>query len=265
MSIDTTLLLDPVAQIAAEAGLRIMEIYATSFSVAQKDDDSPLTAADTASHNIICERLQSLTPDIPILSEESASVPFSERGQWERFWLVDPLDGTKEFIKRNGEFTVNIALIENHEPVLGVVYVPATQICYSAANGSAIRQEPGTSPQPITTRTTETNKPLRIVGSRSHGNASVQAFAERLGEHTFIAVGSSLKLCLVAEGGADVYPRLGPTWEWDTAAAQCIVEQAGGKVVATDGSRLHYNKESLLNPHFLVFGDSHRDWLAYLS
>jgi 3'(2'), 5'-bisphosphate nucleotidase len=265
MSTHVTNWLESVAGFAAEAGLHIMDVYATAFAVEKKDDASPLTAADTASHNILCERLQSLTPDIPVLSEESARVPFAERAQWKRFWLVDPLDGTKEFINRNGEFTVNIALIEGHEPILGVVHVPVTGVCYSAAQGYAMRQEPGTPPQRITTRPIAVNQPLRIVGSRSHGSAAVQAFAERLGEHTFVAVGSSLKFCLIAEGCADVYPRLGPTWEWDTAAAQCIVEQAGGQVVAIDGQRLRYNKESLLNPHFLVFGDSRRDWLSYLS
>jgi 3'(2'), 5'-bisphosphate nucleotidase len=266
MPLDIHALLEPVIDLAAAASHRIMAVYATAFSVIKKDDASPLTAADTASHDTISRGLRSLTPDIPVLSEESASVPFGERNGWPRFWLVDPLDGTKEFISRNGEFTVNIALIEDGQPILGVVHVPVTGVCYYAARGQgAFRQERGTTGHRMAVQAVPREGSIRIVGSRSHGGEKVMAFAERLGEHTFVAVGSSLKFCLVAEGQADVYPRLGPTWEWDTAAAQCIVEEAGGRVVATDGRRLRYNKESLLNPHFLVFGDASRDWLAYLA
>lgn len=265
MPMDIAALVGPVKAIATEAGNRIMEIYTTAFSVDEKTDNSPLTAADLASHEAIMAGLRHLTPGIPILSEESSTAPFAERAHWERFWLVDPLDGTKEFIKRNGEFTVNIALIEGHEPVLGVVLVPVSGLCYFAARGQgAFRQEPGAAAQRIAVQPLR-NGSVRVVGSRSHSGPSLEAFVSQLGEHTFVPIGSSLKFCLVAEGRADIYPRLGPTSEWDTAAAQCIVEEAGGRVIAVDGRRLAYNtKESLLNPYFLVIGDTRRDWLAYL-
>ena len=202
-----------------------------------------------------------------MLSEESVSVPFAERAQWRRYWLVDPLDGTKEFVQRNSQFTVNIALIENHEPVLGVVRVPVTGLCYSAVRGyGAFREEPGQSPQPIAVRRLEPHAPVRVVGSRSHGGPGLQKFVAALGAHELVTIGSSLKFCQVAEGAADVYPRLGPTSEWDTAAAQAIVEMAGGRVVsAKTGEPLRYNtRDSLLNPHFIVYGDASRDWLAYV-
>ena len=265
MSVATTDLLEPVTALATAAGARILDIYGTAFQVDEKDDNSPLTAADLASHRAIVAGLQQLTPEIPILSEESAGIPFAERRRWQRFWLVDPLDGTKEFIKRNGEFTVNIALIEGHEPVLGVVQIPVKGLCYFAARGQgAFRQETGQTAERIMVSPLGPG-PVRVVGSRSHGGKSLEEFVARLGEHTLVAIGSALKFCLVAEGKADIYPRLGLTSEWDTAAAQCIVEEAGGRVIAVGGERLAYNtKESLLNPYFLVFGDASRDWLAYL-
>ncbi len=262
---DLAALLEPVKAIATEAGERIMAVYGTSFDVEAKGDDSPLTAADLAAHESIVAGLGSLTPEIPVLSEESSHVPFAERAAWRCYWLVDPLDGTKEFIKRNGEFTVNIALIVEHEPVLGVVGVPARDLCYYAARGAgAFRQRDGAEPEPIRVRPLGPG-PVRVVGSRSHRGAALDAFVARLGEHALVPVGSSLKFCLVAEGGADIYPRLGPTSEWDTAAAQCVVEVAGGRVIDVKGRRLAYNtKESLLNPHFLVVADPARDWLACL-
>ena len=260
--------LEPVLRLAAEASERILEIYATAFDVATKDDASPLTAADLAAHQVIVAGLQQLTPDIPVLSEEAASVPFAERSQWQYYWLVDPLDGTKEFVQRNGQFTVNIALIENHEPVLGVVQAPVTGLCYFAARGhGAFRQEPGQAPQPIAVRSLTPDRPVRVVGSRSHGGPGLQAFVARLGAHELVTLGSSLKFCQVAEGAADVYPRLGPTAEWDTAAAQAIVETAGGRVVSAEtGEPLRYNtRDTLLNPHFIVYGDGNGDWLSYIS
>jgi len=259
--------LEPVRALAAEASARILEIYATAFGVTAKEDNSPLTAADLAAHHAIVAGLQRLTPDIPILSEESASVPFAERSRWRRFWLVDPLDGTKEFIQRNGQFTVNIALIEEHEPVLGVVRVPVTGLCYFAARGyGAFREEPGQPPRPITVKPLPADGPVRVVGSRSHGGPGLQQFVAALGAHELVTIGSSLKFCRVAEGAADVYPRLGPTSEWDTAAAQAIVEAAGGRVVSAEtGEPLRYNtRESLLNPQFIVYGDASRDWLRYV-
>ncbi len=265
MDLDLLALLDSAKTIAAAAAEPIVEIYDTAFTVEKKEDASPLTAADLASHETITAGLGRLDPAIPILSEESASIPFSQRERWQRFWLVDPLDGTKEFVKRNGEFTVNIALIEGHEPVLGVVHVPVTGLCYFAARGhGAFRQRPGEAAERITVRP-RVEGPVRVVGSRSHAGPGLTAFVAALGEHTLLSVGSSLKFCMVAEGEADIYPRLGPTSEWDTAAAQCVVEQAGGRVIAVDGKRLGYNsRESLLNPHFLVLGGDGRDWLSYL-
>lgn len=264
-SIDLAALLNPVKEIAAEAGARILEIYETAFEVEAKGDNSPLTAADLQAHETITEGLRRLTPQIPILSEESAAVPYEQRSRWERFWLVDPLDGTKEFINRNGEFTVNIALIENREPVLGVVQVPVKGLFYFAARRhGAFRQAAGESASQIHVSPLG-GGPVRVVGSRSHGGESLQTFVSRLGEHDLVTIGSSLKFCLVAEGEADIYPRLGLTSEWDTAAAQCLVEEAGGRVISIAGERLIYNKESLLNPHFLVIGDAGaRDWLSCL-
>jgi 3'(2'), 5'-bisphosphate nucleotidase len=258
-------LLEPVAELAQQAGEKILVVYnSDEFSVEEKADKSPLTAADLASHHAIVDGLTALTPDIPILSEESASLPYTERSTWQTYWLVDPLDGTREFIKRNGEFTVNIALIEDGVPVLSVVYVPVTGVSYLACKGQgAFKQEAGER-RAIKVRKLGTG-PLMVVGSRSHRGESLNQFLEKLGEHEMVGMGSSLKLCLVAEGAADIYPRLGPTTEWDTAAAQCVVEQAGGYVTDTSMQPLRYNtKDSLLNPFFLVFGDDGQDWSAYL-
>ena len=263
---DLVTLLAPVIAIARDAGERILEIYNSDFGVTEKDDKSPLTAADLASHEAILAGLKALTPDIPILSEESAAIDFNQRKAWQHYWLVDPLDGTKEFIKRNGEFTVNIALIDRHEPVLGVVQVPVQDRCYSAALGQGAFCQDGTATAKPINVSKPCPQPVRVVGSRSHAGTSLQAFLQQLDHHELVAIGSSLKFCLIAEGQADVYPRLGPTSEWDTAAAQCVVEQAGGQVITLDGERLLYNnKESLLNPYFLVFADNEHDWLSCIS
>ena len=263
---DLTPLLEPVVELAHEAGRKILDIYDSEFAVQEKDDKSPLTEADMASHHAIVDGLAALTPDIPILSEESADLPFAERSAWQRYWLVDPLDGTREFIKRNGEFTVNIALIEDGVAVLGVVYVPVTGVCYLGCRGKgAFKREQDGSEQAISVRALGSG-PIMVVGSRSHRGDSLNRFLEKLGEHEMVGMGSSLKLCLVAEGAADIYPRLGPTSEWDTAAAQAVVEQAGGIVTDTGMQPLKYNtKDSLLNPFFLVIGDTSRDWSAYLD
>lgn len=260
-------LLAPVREIARRASQKILEIYQSEdFGVEDKSDNSPLTRADMASHHVICDGLAQLTPDIPVFSEESAKLPFSARSKWSRYWLVDPLDGTKEFIKRNGEFTVNIALIDGHTAVLGVVHIPVSDTAYYAAKGVGAFKAVGTEPA-VELRTRKLN-PERIVavGSRSHGGDAVAAFTAKLpGEVTLISQGSSLKLCLVAEGQADIYPRLGPTSEWDTAAAQCVVEQAGGVVVDLSMSTIRYNaKEDILNPYFLVIGDTSFGWAHYL-
>lgn len=255
-------LLPEVVAIAKRAGAEILDVYAQPFEVARKDDESPLTQADLRAHGVIVKSLAELTPDVPVLSEEASDIGFEVRRQWQRYWLVDPLDGTKEFVSRNGEFTVNIALIDGHAPVLGVVHVPVTNTTYygDAATG-AFRQSGDEAAKPIRVATPAA-VPLRIVGSRSHAKAgSLDGYLERLGPHTLLSVGSSLKFCLVAEGSADLYPRFGPTSEWDTAAAHAVVEAAGGAVVDLQGRPLRYNsKPELLNPHFLVFGDRSRSW-----
>jgi 3'(2'), 5'-bisphosphate nucleotidase len=252
--------LDEVRAIAAEAGRRILEIYERDFNVSEKDDGSPLTEADAAAHEVIAARLAQLAPGVPVLSEESSKVDYAERAAWRRFWLVDPLDGTKEFVKRNGEFTVNIALVEGGRAVLGVVHVPVKGVTYSACAGrGAFKQEGGGAAQPIRVRTFAGGNAI-VVASRSHAGRHIEGFLKNVGAHDVVSMGSALKLCLVADGTADVYPRLGPTMEWDTAAAQCVVEAAGGRVTDLRGQPLQYNKVSLLNPWFMVTGAGGRDW-----
>ena len=260
---DPEKLIEPVVELAVKAGNAILEVYATDFDVQHKADESPLTQADMASHSVIDQGLKALTPDIPVLSEESGLPDFTERAQWNTYWLVDPLDGTKEFVNRNGEFTVNIALIEKGRPVFGVVHVPVRNKTYVGCAGyGAELRDAGSGPVKINVAG-ETARPARVVGSRSHRGSSLDGFLDKLGEHEMHAMGSSLKFCLVAEGAADIYPRLGPTSEWDTAAAQAVVEQAGGSVLTLDGKPLSYNSKSeILNPYFLVIGPEDRDWLG---
>ena len=255
-----------IRDISIKAGNGILDIYNSGYTVEHKDDKSPLTEADMISHNIICKHLSDLAPDIPVLSEESSGISCEKRLAWDRYWLVDPLDGTREFIKRNGEFTVNIALVENHKPVLGVVHVPAKGTTYFACSGSgAFKQADNRTPASISTRKTNPSK-IAIAGSRSHGNARQEEFIKKLGEAEVFAIGSSMKFCMVAEGRVDIYPRFGPTSEWDTAAAQCIVEEAGGIVVDEEFNHLQYNTgDSLINPNFLVIGDPAFDWKPYLA
>jgi 3'(2'), 5'-bisphosphate nucleotidase len=251
-----------VCGIARRAGAAILEIYAGSFAVEQKADNSPLTAADMAAHHAIVEGLRALTPDIPVLSEESADVPWSTRAAWARYWLVDPLDGTREFVKRNGEFTVNIALIEDHVPVFGVVLAPVSGELYFGLRdeGAFVERAPGALPEPLSTRAAM--QPPVVAGSRSHAQERTGAMLANLGEHRLMSMGSSLKFCLIAAGKADLYLRLGPTSEWDTAAAQCVLEQAGGAVLDLNGRPFRYNtRESLLNPEFVAVGDTSVDWL----
>ena len=258
-------LLDAVREIAAGAGAEIMRIYARDFDVDFKADESPLTEADMASHRHIVAALHRLTPDLPVLSEESSSVDYSIRRDWQRFWLVDPLDGTKEFIKRNGEFTVNIALIDGHEPVLGVVTAPARDAEFFGHKGiGAWRVRSGGEPEAIAVSRREAGT-LRVVGSRSHRGASLDEFLAQLDDYEMVPMGSSLKICLVADGTADVYPRLGPTSEWDTAAAHAVLLAAGGELVTSDGQPLLYNASpELLNPHFLAIGNRRVDWIGLL-
>jgi 3'(2'), 5'-bisphosphate nucleotidase len=254
-----------ILDIARQAGAAILEVYHQDFAVQHKGDESPLTAADLASHRVIVTRLGQLTPELPVLSEEGADIPFDTRSGWQRYWLIDPLDGTREFVKRNGEFTVNIALIDDGRPVLGIVHVPVTGVSYVGEVGEGAWKIDGKDhASPIEVRR-QRPPTVRVAGSRSHAGDSLKRFLDQLGSHEIVSMGSSLKLCLVAEGAADVYPRLGPTSEWDTAAAQAVVEAAGGQVTDTEGQPLRYNaKESLLNPHFLVFGDQDENWGRYL-
>ena len=254
-------------QTAILAGSKIIQVYNTDFSVENKEDQSPLTLADKKAHETIVESLSELYPDIPVLSEEGTEIPYSERKQWEYFWLVDPLDGTKEFVKRNGEFTVNIALIHRGYPVLGVIYAPIKDCVYFAKKGLGSFMSSNVKEMKLTDDNTVILQAVKlpttvettnaVVASRSHMSAETEAYiqkvSEQYGELDITTAGSSLKLCLVAEGKADVYPRFAPTMEWDTAAGQAIVEQSGGKViVAETGERVQYNKENLLNPSFIV-------------
>lgn len=263
-----TPLLDPVRDLARDAGAAIMEIYRQPFDVFEKTDGSPLTAADRRAHELIVARLAQLTPDIPVLSEESGEQAFAERGSWQRFWLVDPLDGTKEFVRKNGEFTVNIALIEHGSPVLGVVYTPARDITHFAARGAGARRESAGKVETIRCRPFDRAR-VCLVASRSHAGAAVDAYRRNLESRVdrveTTSMGSALKICLVAEGSADIYPRLGPTSEWDTAASHCVLIEAGGRLVDASGDDLAYNKASILNPWFLALGDASHDWLQYLA
>lgn len=263
-----TALVHEVAALAEEAGHRILEIYETRFAVTEKDDRSPLTEADMAAHRAISEGLTDIDPAWPVLSEEGQDIPFERRRDWSTYWLIDPLDGTREFVKRNGEFTVNIALIHDHEPVLGVVWSPVLQRLYTGhRDGMAIRRDAEQSPREIAVARDRigSERPL-VAGSRSHAADRLHRALERLGPHELVSMGSSMKLCLVAEGAADIYPRLGPTSEWDTAAAHAVVRAAGGRVTDLSGQELRYNtRESLLNPEFLVCAGDPEGWLRRLG
>jgi 3'(2'), 5'-bisphosphate nucleotidase len=260
---DETALLDAICDIARTAGTAILEVYGRDFGVQLKHDRSPLTEADELSHDIIRRGLAGLTPRLPLLSEESAPSELVERRSWSRFWLVDPLDGTKEFLKRNGEFTVNIALVEEGRAVLGVVLAPVLERLYCGAlELGAWREDARGARKPIGVSAT-VSPTVRVVGSRSHPSHELAMYLAALGPYELVSMGSSLKICLVAEGSADLYPRLGPTSEWDTAAAQAILESAGGRMIDLAGHPLRYNtKDHLLNPHFLAFGRGGRNWLA---
>ena len=259
-------LAERVAAIARAAGREILEVYARGSPAATlKEDASPLTEADLRAQRLIVAALGELTPGVPVLSEEAARPPWNERSRWTRHWLVDPLDGTREFLARNGEFTVNIALIENHAPVLGVVHVPVSDTTYRGGAGQGAWRQRGAERAQALGVAARAADPVRVVGSRSHRGDSLEAFLGRLGSYELRSVGSSLKFCLIAEGSADVYPRLGPTGEWDTAAAHAVVTAAGGVVVELGGEPLRYNaRESLVNPFFVAYGDRGRDWLALL-
>ncbi len=268
-------LLNQVIELSRRAGEAILDVYNQDapIDVDIKSDDSPVTKADLAAHRIMAPALPGIV-DIPVLSEEGSMPGFKVRSSWDRYWIIDPLDGTKEFIKRNGEFTVNIALIENGVPVLGVVHVPVLGITYAGLQGvGAWKYEQGRE-RTIQVRTIasriEQQQPIEVVASRSHGADAVDALmsklSDRLGPVDTKNMGSSLKLCLVAEGAADLYPRLALTSEWDTAAAQAVVEAAGGEVVDIDFNLLRYNtKDDILNPYFYVYGDTSINWQQVLA
>jgi 3'(2'), 5'-bisphosphate nucleotidase len=253
--------LDALIGLARTAGEAILDVYHGEFDVALKGDASPLTVADLRSHEIIARGLALQTPDVPLISEEAVIPPLAERITWPCLWLVDPLDGTKEFVNRNGEFTVNIALIEASAATIGILHVPLSGLTYWAASGiGAFRRESDGRESAIHVTSTAAN-PLRVVGSRSHRGDRLSGVLDALGPHEFRPLGSAGKFGLIAEGAADLYPRIGPTSEWDTAAGQAIVEIAGGKVVGGDGMPLRYNRrETVLNDDFVVFGDSSRAW-----
>ena len=243
--------IEDLLNVAARAGEAIMDVYASGAEVWQKDDKSPLTNADKASHTIIAQALEPM--GLPVLSEEGRSIPFEERKKWERYWLVDPLDGTKEFLKRNGEFTVNIALMHNGLPEWGVVYAPAIKMLYwGGSYTGAFCKKADDAPKKIeVSRYTQIK---RIVASRSHLSPETETFIQQFPGADLKSIGSSLKIMLVAAGDADIYPRFAPTMEWDTAAAHAILKGAGGRLTQPDGTPFVYNKENLLNPWFLADG-----------
>ncbi|MFM5095605.1 3'(2'),5'-bisphosphate nucleotidase CysQ [Aeromonas rivipollensis] len=241
--------LEPIARAAGDA---ILAIYRQPFAVEYKQDESPLTAADQGAHEVIVQALARLTPDIPVLSEESDAETMQARLGWSRYWLVDPLDGTKEFVSRNGEFTVNIALIDHGRPVWGLVYAPVLdRLWYGGKEVGAWRVADGKH-EAIQTRPHGDGEAWRVVGSRNHLSQETLDYLAPFGEIELVSMGSSLKFCIIAEGGAELYPRLAPTCEWDTAAAQAVLEGAGGSVTQLDGSSLAYNKPNILNPWFVA-------------
>ena len=253
-----------VNSIARGAGEKINQFFNARYEVNFKKDKSPVTTADLAANEYITGHLRTLTPQLPLLSEESTAVDFQERKNWDEFWLIDPLDGTREFIKNNPDFTVNIALIQANRPVLGVIYLPVENLLYFATfKNGAYKSNGNEEYSPISVKNPGNQTP-RICGSRANPGKSMQKFLLNIGEHELISRGSSIKSCMVAEGSVDIYPRFGPTWEWDTAAAQCIVEQAGGSLTDFNMEKLEYNKESMLNPSFLAYGDKNIDWQKYL-
>lgn len=254
-------LTEDVISLARDAGSAILDIYESedSFETAYKADNTPLTRADMAAHDTIKEGLEERTPNIPILSEESEEIPYETRQSWSRFWLVDPLDGTKEFLKKNGEFTVNIALVENGQPIFGVVYAPALERLYWAGRGDGAEKINAEQKVTQLQASESLHEPLRVTASRSHLDRDtadvVDNLRDKFNDVELIQRGSSLKICLIAEGEADFYPRLGPTMEWDTAAAECILREAGGRLFAlNETGNLGYNKENLKNPYFVAFG-----------
>jgi 3'(2'), 5'-bisphosphate nucleotidase len=266
MTLDVLGLLPKVIQLAEKAGEAILPIYRSQSEVllSLKNDGSPLTQADLLANTIICDALKQLTPQIPILSEESCDIPFVDRQAWQRYWLIDPIDGTKEFLAKNGDFTVNIALIEFHQSLLGVVAVPIEEVVYYGAKGAGAWKKMGEESRKIHTAKLQAATPVRILASRRHGQIIMEKIQQAYPECQLSRRGSSLKFCLIAEGLADIYPRLGLTSEWDTGAAQCILEEAGGKVMNLDGFPLSYGlRDSYQNPYFLAVGDPKVEWQKF--
>ncbi len=245
---------DAVCAVARLAGQAVMQVYATDFEVEAKPDDSPITQADRASNEIILQALGSLFPGIPVVSEESARQAYAERAKWKRFWLVDPLDGTKEFVKKNGEFAVNIGLVEKGRPVFGALYVPVTDTLYAGGPGLGAWKQSAGRRAAIRTAPIEPGRTVVAVGSRSHPDERLAAYLERYPDHRLVQVGSALKFGLVAEGAAHIYPRFNRTWEWDTAAGHAVILGAGGSFTAMGGGEFPYNKESLVNGGFEARG-----------
>ena len=253
MMVITEEIIHEVIELTRQAGSAIMEVYKTDFDIKIKDDNSPVTAADTKANAIITEGLKEINPEIPILSEEGRDIPFEERSKWETFWLVDPLDGTKEFIKKNNEFTVNIALLENNQPVFGVVFAPALDILYWGSTGQgAFKTISGNSQTPVSVNS-QLSDPVKIAGSRSHPSIKMNTFTSQFEKYEVKPMGSSLKICSVADGSVHFYPRLGPTMEWDTAAAHAVLRAADGEIIKYGTYEpLKYNKRNLLNPEFIA-------------
>ncbi len=262
---DLAALTEMALAIARVAGETILEYRVPEITVTQKDNNTPLTEADLAANQYIVDQLNLISPDIPVCTEETCEIQTDKRRSWRTYWLVDPLDGTREFLNQNGEYSVNIALIHNCRPVLGVVHAPVLEITYWATRGEgAWKQADGCEPRKITVRKMIDDKITVAIGWSKNLSPELQTFLENLGEHSQLRMAGALKSCLVAEGRADIYPCFGPTGEWDTAAAQCIVEEAGGKVVDTKLNALRYNtRDSLINPDFFAHGISNRNWPDY--
>ena len=261
------LMLD-VNSISLQAGKIILEYFKSDYDVTIKDDKSPVTSADLAANHYIEEQLERLTPNIPRISEESANLPYEERKDWDYFWLIDPLDGTRQFIKNKPDFTVNIALIHLKKPILGSIYLPIEQHLYFACQQAKAHKQIQDQASVSISATPKTPDVVRICSGHNGHSAhskTMQYFLESIKSYQLSNRGSSIKSCLVAEGSADIYPRFGPTWEWDTAAAQCIVEEAGGSITTLAQESLVYNKPSLLNPSFIAYGDQTLDWKKHIS
>jgi len=266
MSSSLQSMIEPLISLCRSTSMRIAEIYNGKYQIDQKSDMTPVTCADLAAHCSIMAGLDLIAPGVPVLSEEADEIPFAQRSKWHTYWLVDPVDGTREFINGTGEFTINIALIDNYRPILGIIYAPIIEVCYYATQGGgAYKLLPNCATRKVL-HTRPCNKAeIVVVAGRSGPSPQFTDYVRQIPYCHTMTIGSSLKSCLVAEGCADIYPRFGPTSEWDTAAAQCIVEEAGGMIADTAMQPLRYNtKASLLNPNFFAVGDVRHPWRHYL-